>query len=37
MKMEYPVTLTDHTFIVATKHKLIPSAYALQEIKAEEL
>ena len=33
MTMEYPVTLPDHTFVVATKHKLIPSVYASREIK----
>ena len=35
--MEYPVTLSDHTFVVATKHKLIPSVYALQKIKPDRL
>lgn len=37
MTMEYPVTLPDHTFVVATKHKLIPSIYASREIKADGL
>ena len=31
--MEYPVTLSDHKFVVATKHKLIPSVYASQKKK----
>ena len=37
MTMEYPVNLADHTFVVATKHKLTPSVYALREIKAHGL
>ena len=37
MTMEYPVTLPDHTFVVASKHKLIPSIYASREIKSDGL
>ena len=37
MTMEYPATLPDHTLVLATKHKLIPSVYGSQEIKAERL
>ena len=37
MMMEYPFTLPDHIFVVATKHKLIPSVYTLQEIKDDTL
>ena len=33
MTMEHPVILQDHTFVVSTKHKLIPSVYATREIK----
>ena len=28
MNMEYRVKLTDHDFVVATSHKLIPSVFA---------
>ena len=35
--MEYPVRLPDHTFVVSTKHKLIPSVYASREIKGDSL
>ena len=37
MCMEYPVTPPDHTFLVASKHKLIPSIYASREIKPSGL
>ena len=37
MCMEYPVKLPDHTFVVSTKHKLIPSVYATREIKDKTL
>ena len=37
MTMEYPVTLPDHTFVVASKHKLIPSVYASREINKDGL
>ena len=37
MNMEYPVTLPDHTFVVASKHKLIPSIYVSMEIKDDGL
>ena len=37
MSMEYPVTLPDHTFVVASKHKLIPSIFASREIKESGL
>ena len=37
MCMEYPVTLPDHTFVVASKHMLIPSIYASREIKPSGL
>ena len=37
MTMEYPVILPDHTFVVSTKHKLIPSVYATREIKEDGL
>ena len=37
MTMEYPVTLPDHTFVVASKHKLIPSIYASREVKEDKL
>lgn len=31
MNMEYLATLPDHTFVVASKYKLIPSIYASKE------
>ena len=37
MCMEYPVLLPDHTFVAASKRKLIPSIYALREIKLSGL
>ena len=37
MCMEYPVLLPDHTFVVASKHKLIPSIYASRQIKPSGL
>ena len=37
MWMKYPVLLPDHTFAVASKHKLIPSIYASREIKPSQL
>ena len=37
MKTEYHVNLPDRPFAVATKHKLIPSVYTSQEIKADRL
>ena len=37
MSMEYPVTLPDHTFVLASKHKLIPSVYASPEINKDGL
>ena len=33
MHMEYRVTLPDHNFVVAPRHTLIPSVYAICEIK----
>lgn len=33
MHLEYRVTLPDHDWVVAAKHKLIPSVYALVNIK----
>ena len=33
MAMEYPVILLDQTFVVLTKHKLLPSVYATREIR----
>ena len=33
MCMKCPITLPDHMFVVASKHKLIPSVYAAREIK----
>ena len=32
-----PVILPDHTFVVSTKHKLIPSVYATRQIKEDGL
>ena len=36
MCLEYPITLPDHTFVVAPKHKLIHSV-AAREIKETSL
>ena len=33
MHMEYEVRLPDHDFVVASKHKLVPSVYAACEIQ----
>ena len=33
MTMECPLTLTDYTFAVSTKQKLVPPVYATIEIK----
>ena len=33
INMKYPVLLSDHTFVVASKHQLIPSIYASRETK----
>ena len=33
MQMEYEVRLPDHDFVVASKHKLVPSVYAACEIQ----
>ena len=35
MTIEYIVILPDHTFVVLTKHKLIPSIYVTREIKED--
>ena len=32
MHLDYKVTLPDHSFVVATSHKLIPSVYGVYEI-----
>ena len=37
MAMECPVILLDQTFVVLTKHKLLPSVYATREIKEDGL
>ena len=37
MDMEYLVTLPDHTFVVASKNKLIPSTFASMEINDDGL
>ena len=37
MHMEYRVSLSDHDFIVAGKHKLIPSVYAAVKIIENEI
>ena len=37
MTIEYPVILPAHTFVVSTKHKLIPSVYLTREIKEDGL
>lgn len=33
MHMEYRVSLPDHTWVVAERHKLIPSVYAILEVR----
>ena len=33
MHMEYKIKLPDHDFVIATKHKLIPSVYGICKIK----
>lgn len=33
MAMENPVTLLDHTLVVPTKQKLVPSAYVTKKVK----
>lgn len=35
MKMDYRVQLPDHDFVIASKHKLIPSVYAGLKIEKE--
>jgi len=37
MHVEYKVTLPDHDFVVASRHKLIPSVYAACHIKDENV
>ena len=37
MNMEYPATLPDHIFVVASKYKLIQSIYASKEINDDGL
>lgn len=37
MHVEYKVSLPDHDFIIAARHKLIPSVYALCEVKPNEM
>jgi hypothetical protein len=37
MKMDYRVQLPDHDFVIATKHKLIPSVYAALEIQNDKV
>ena len=37
MLIEYNVPLPDHDFIIASRHKLIPSMYALCEMKPDEM
>ncbi|KAJ8890969.1 hypothetical protein PR048_010478 [Dryococelus australis] len=37
MHVEYKVSLPDHDFVVASGHKLIPSVYALCEVKPNEI
>ena len=32
MHMEYKIKLPDHDFVIATKHKLIPSVYGICKI-----
>ena len=35
--VEYKVSLPDHNFIVASRHKLIPCVYALCKVKSNEM
>ncbi len=37
MHIEYKVTLPDHDFVVASRHKLIPSVYTGFHIKDENV
>lgn len=37
MHVEYKVSLPDHDFVIAPQHKLIPSVYAICEIKPNEM
>lgn len=37
MHVEYKVSLPDHDFVIASGHKLIPSVYALCEVKPNEM
>ena len=37
MHVEYKVSLPDHDFVIASQHKLIPSVYAICEIKPNEM
>ncbi|KAJ8682383.1 hypothetical protein QAD02_018175 [Eretmocerus hayati] len=37
MHMEYKVTLPDHEFVVASRHKLIPSVYAIIKIEDDTI
>ncbi|KAJ8889316.1 hypothetical protein PR048_008815 [Dryococelus australis] len=37
MLVEYKVSLPDHDFVIASRHKLIPSVYALCEVKPNEM
>ncbi|CAH0560583.1 unnamed protein product [Brassicogethes aeneus] len=37
MHVEYKVSLPDHDFVIASRHKLISSVYALCEVKSNEM
>lgn len=37
MHVEYKVSLPDHDFVIASGHKLIPSVYALCQVKPNEM
>ena len=37
MHVEYKISLPDHDFLVAARHKLIPSVYAICEVKPNEM
>ncbi|KAJ8884678.1 hypothetical protein PR048_016536 [Dryococelus australis] len=37
MHVEYKVSLSDHDFVIASRHKLIPSMYVLYEVKSNEM
>lgn len=37
MHMEYRVRLPDHDWVVANRHKLIPSVYAIMQIKENKM